>query len=518
MSIFKWKHSVSFSLAKSKWLQAVSRRPCPLVRCACRRNYCPLGNHRLIFSIALFALFALSIGCQRQSDSPVSTKVEAIPQAPPTNRVDINASVRQNLGITFASVEKRVVSRTLRVPGRFELLPTARREYRVPVAGRIELLIQQFQQVESGTPLFRLDSPRWRELQGELTEATAQLRLAEAGTRSIGPLMDALEVRLLANQSAVSLWEERVATLVGLQSNGTVRGSDMAEAKGSLAAAKTELAGSLEKQAELVVKQNEIKAHLDAAQARISILIASAASFSGLPTSVLVDTHDSVPHWQTISQIEVVALSPGVVESIAAISGSYVDENKPVLTTVQPEQVCFRANGLQSDMGNLASGMMVTVVAPQGGSLDSSTEIKGALIVAPTADSERRTIQLTMMPDPQHEALASTTWARAGVSAFLEIVIGGAASAELAIPLSSVAKDGTQAIIFRRDPKDPNKAIRMDADLGLNDGRWIVINSGVAEGDEVVLDGVYQLMVATSGSITKGGHFHPDGTFHEGNE
>jgi len=40
----------------------------------------------------------------------------------------------------------------------------------------------------------------------------------------------------------------------------------------------------------------------------------------------------------------------------------------------------------------------------------------------------------------------------------------------------------------------------------------------VKEGDEVVLNGLYQLMVATSGSIQKGGHFHADGTFHEGDE
>jgi hypothetical protein len=50
----------------------------------------------------------------------------------PTNRVDIPASVRQNLGITFAKVEPRQVARTLRVPGRFELIPTARRDYRAP--------------------------------------------------------------------------------------------------------------------------------------------------------------------------------------------------------------------------------------------------------------------------------------------------------------------------------------------------------------------------------------------------
>ena len=58
----------------------------------------------------------------------------------------------------------------------------------------------------------------------------------------------------------------------------------------------------------------------------------------------------------------------------------------------------------------------------------------------------------------------------------------------------------------------------MQADLGATDGRWVVIQSGVRAGDEVVVDGVYQLMLATSGSAANGGHFHSDGTFHEGKE
>src|SRR5690606_35265965 len=67
--------------------------------------------------------------------------------AAPTNRVDINARVRQNLGITFARVERRNVARTLRVPGRFELVPSAERDYRTPVSGQVELLVRQFDQV-----------------------------------------------------------------------------------------------------------------------------------------------------------------------------------------------------------------------------------------------------------------------------------------------------------------------------------------------------------------------------------
>jgi multidrug efflux pump subunit AcrA (membrane-fusion protein) len=99
----------------------------------------------------------------------------------------------------------------------------------------------------------------------------------------------------------------------------------------------------------------------------------------------------------------------------------------------------------------------------------------------------------------------------------LEVVLAGGTE-ELAIPQSAVVRDGTRAIIFRRDPANPDMVIRMEADLGLSDGRWVVIQSGVKEGDEVVMGGNFQLMLATGGSTEKAGHFHPDGTFHEGGD
>ena len=109
------------------------------------------------------------------------------------------------------------------------------------------------------------------------------------------------------------------------------------------------------------------------------------------------------------------------------------------------------------------------------------------------------------------------SWARAGVSGYLEITLAGGKN-ELAIPLAAVIRDGLTPIIFRRDPNDPNKVIRMEADLGVTDGRFVVLASGVKAGDEIVVDGNYQLMLATSGSTAKGGHFHSDGTFHEGKD
>jgi len=125
-----------------------------------------------------------------------------------------------------------------------------------------------------------------------------------------------------------------------------------------------------------------------------------------------------------------------------------------------------------------------------------------------TADADERTIDLVVVPEVR------ASWARAGVSAHLEVTLAGG-DEELAIPQSAVVRDGTQAVIFRRDPSNPDKVIRMEADLGVSDGRWVVIRSGVKEGDEVVLGGNFQLMLATSGTAQKGGHFHSDGTFHE---
>ena len=87
---------------------------------------------------------------------------------------------------------------------------------------------------------------------------------------------------------------------------------------------------------------------------------------------------------------------------------------------------------------------------------------------------------------------------------------------ELAIPLAAVGRDGAKPVVFRRDPANADKAIRLEADLGVSDGRWIAVLSGMKEGDEVVVGGNYQLMLSMSGSMPKGGHFHADGTYHEG--
>jgi hypothetical protein len=446
--------------------------------------------HQLLH-LALLASAAALIGCDRQPgadhDQPEPARASA--SAAPTNRIDIPAPVRENLGITFARVESRNVAKTLRVPGQFELLPTARREYRTPLAGQVELLVGQYQRVNSGDPLYRLESPAWRELR-------EQIAATQAKVDSMGPLRAAHRVHEQSLADKVALWQDRLKQLDELRAAGGGSAAQFTEARATLNATQADLADVMEKDAELQAQQKQAEAGLRSLSSRQQ-LFQSAANCAGTEAD------------GSSFSLTTCAIAPGVVESIGVTQGGLVEENGVVVSLVQPEQIRFRARGLQSDLGRLREGLPARIAPPQGGSIDLQDAMTGTLELGLTADPDERTLDLIVHPQ------SPAPWARAGVSAHLEITLAGGQE-ELAIPLSAVIRDGTTPIIFRRDPANPDKVIRMEADLGVSDGRWIVIASGVKEGDEIVVGGNYQLMLAASGSAAKGGHFHPDGTFHEG--
>jgi len=442
----------------------------------------------------LLTVLGLALGaCDRPPASKGAATNEhgaASNGAAPTNRVDIPGTVRQNLGITFARVEYRDVAQTLRVPGKFELLPSARREYRAPLPGRIELLVSQYERVEPGTPLFRVDAATWRDLH-ELIVAM------QAKVESMGPLRDAHRVHEQSLSEKVQLWQDRLAQLEQVRAAGGGSASQFTEARATLNATQAELADVMEKDAAHEAQQKQSEAELRSLRARRELLLRSA----GCGDAAVDREHES--------SLIVCARAPGVIESLGVTPGGLVDENGLVLTVVQPDQLRFRARALQSDLGRLRDDLAARIAPPQGSSLSLQETMAGPLKIGLSADPDERTVDLVVRPE------RLSPWARAGVAATLEITLAGG-SEELAIPLSAVVRDGATPIIFRRDPANPDKVIRLEADLGVADGRWIEIKSGVKEGDEIVVGGNYQLMLATSGSAPKGGHFHADGTWHEG--
>lgn len=464
-------------------------------------------------NIAKFALCALSLialfGCEAEKTSEkakVQDESEVV-----TNRIAIPLVVRENLGISFINVERRRVSKTLRVPGNFEHKATALTEYHAPVAGRVELLVEQYDQVKQGQPLYRLDSPEWNELQQELTEAEQSGAFAGRRIAAGGERIEAIE-------QEIKVVNERIVQLEKLNAAAGGRASEMADARGRLAAAQTALAQAREDRAQTEAENIRLRAGSGgkSTNARFEQALGRAAMWTSLPEADLLAPIDSeggrMPRWKSLDGIVVHAAKDGYLETVASTSGSWVTEGQAVVGAVDHRQLVFLGRGLQSDLGLLRDGQRALIVPPQGGSLDLQDSIEAELRIGLDADPHQRLIDLILEPKSLPE------WARPGVAAFAEVVIDETAAEETAIPISCVITDGLDKIYFLRDRKDPDQAIRVVADLGVNDGRWVAVRTGLKAGDEVVLDGAYELKLTGAGKAQQGGHFHSDGTFHEAHD
>ena len=478
--------------------------------------------NRLNFAITIAAACSLSVffsGCgEGRGSAPTagseSHNEEEVPTNP--NIVAIPAAVRSNLGITFVAVERRRIEHTLRVPGRFEYLPSAKREYRTMLPGRVELLVDQFDRVETGDALYLIDSPAWREHQEKLTEATSSIQRLRTRLNSFGPLREAHRTHEQRLEETIAIRRERVDQLASLAEAGGGRRPELIAARDSVSTAEAELAEVLEKEATLEADEAETSADLIAAEARFDFLLDTASSIVREPVDSLLARESDHPRWRTLELIEVRADAPGIIDTIDITNGAWATQGAAVLSVVQPDRLRFRASGLQSDLGVLRDGLQTRIVPPTptaaGRAVPLQEMMTGTLSLGLAGDPNHRTLDLYVVPDELRP------WARPGVSAQLEIVTDASASPQLAIPLAAVQRDGLTPVIFRRNPNQPNEAIRIEADLGMDDGRWVALLSGVRADDQIVLDGAFQLMLATSGSIQKGGHFHSDGTFHEGED
>ncbi len=450
---------------------------------------------QLLLFVPLVALAACSPASEpsapSDSDSPTAQSAE------PTNRIDIPATVRRNLGITFAQVQVRDVEHTLRVPGAFELQPLARHEYRMSLPGKVQLLVDQYDPVQPGTPLFRYQSPSWPELLHEIIQGEQAIEAARAEIKVKLASLDETTARLTRAR-------QRIEDLA----QADFKKADLEVQAADLEAALPRIQAEVELAETRLVNAERTRKHA----------LHRAATASGIPEDEL-DSEFSAPDagkntepkYHSIDWIEVRASEPGVVEALAITDGAFVEPPSRVLSTVDPERIRFRALALQADLPKISGSRAARIVPPPTPGFPMEDGIPAAMTFGLEAHPEERTI--TLMATPTETA----DWIRPGVSAFLEIVTESTQGPALAVPRSAVVQDGLTHLVFRRDPSDPNKAIRVEADLGVSDGLWVVLNSGVMRGDEVVLAGAYELKLAAQQSRASqmSGHVHADGSFHD---
>lgn len=439
-------------------------------------------------------LVVMLAGCIQDPDAvdgSVETNDTAIVSEPETiaGGVAIPHNVRQNLGITFALVERRRVENTLRVPGAFELLPGARHEYRALLAGHVTLAVSQFEKVEQGDLLFSLDSPDWRRVQHEAVEAEGEITIAKAALR-------VAQTRLAEARTSANIANRRVENLAAVNVRKAPLEAEAAALNGSIVRLQAEIDAA---SAALLEAEEHYRSRLNT--------LSSIASLS--VESLLAPDEDGTPAWRNILALEVRAKGAGRVEQVTVNQGAWLETGTLALTVLDPDAVRFVGEAPQSELSQLRDGMACQIVPPEGGVAGLQDGIPGTLQIGLTAHEDDRTVPLYISPQ------GTTTWVRAGVSAYLDIP-RETADAELAIPRASLVQEGLDTLFFRRDPRNPDRVLSVKADLGPTDGRWVVVRSGVKEGDEVVLDGAYALKLAGGGNkAPEGYHYHADGQLHK---
>jgi len=459
-------------------------------------KYSLLRASRFCYPLGLLAV-ALTVelsGCIQDPssvDGTVETNESAIVSEPETiaGGVAIPHNVRQNLGITFALVERRRVENTLRVPGAFELLPGARHEYRSLLAGHVTLAVSQFDAVKEGDLLFSLDSPDWRRVQHEAVEAEGEITIAKAALR-------VAQTRLSEAHTSAEIANKRVKNLAAVKVRKAPLEAEAAALNGSIVRLQAEIDAA---SAALVEAEEHYRSRLNT--------LSSIASLS--VESLLSEDEKGTPAWRNILALEVRAKESGRVEHISVNQGAWLETGTLALTVLNPEALRFVGKAPQSELMQLRDGMVCQIVPPEGGVSDLQDGISGTMQIGLTAHEDERTIPLYISPN------GSASWVRAGVSAYLDIP-REIAEAELAIPRASLVQEGLDTLFFRRDPRNPDRVLPVKADLGPTDGRWVVVRSGVKAGDEVVLDGAYALKLAGGGNKAPDGyHYHADGQLHK---
>jgi hypothetical protein len=94
---------------------------------------------------------------------------------------------------------------------------------------------------------------------------------------------------------------------------------------------------------------------------------------------------------------------------------------------------------------------------------------------------------------------------------------GGGSENETVVPNSAIVEIDLAKYVFIRDSRSKNRFIAVSVSTGEKSGGWTNV-AGLPDGDvEIVSKGAYQLkLAASSSSKNTAGHFHADGTFHEG--
>ena len=195
--------------------------------------------------------------------------------------------------------------------------------------------------------------------------------------------------------------------------------------------------------------------------------------------------------------ITVRAADDGMVESLVAQDGAWLETGAAAVQTVRTHDLRFKALVASSDALKLRNGMPAKTGGHHGH-------------VRIGVGDDTGIVPIYVLFDEDVHALA-------GARSHAECVTDETEETRTAVPSRCIVAIGLQPTVFVRDRHDAERFIATPVVPGVSGGGWTAVD-GLPHHCEVVTDGAYELKLAlpSAGQSKSAGHFHADGTFHEG--
>ena len=196
--------------------------------------------------------------------------------------------------------------------------------------------------------------------------------------------------------------------------------------------------------------------------------------------------------------VTVRAAEDGMIESLLAQNGAWLETGAAAVQTVQMHDLRFKALAAASDALRLKDSMPAKV-GENAGRIRLGVGDDSGLV-------------------PVYVLFDSKVSAIAGERGHAECVTDETESPHAAIPSKCIVSVGLQPTVFMKDPHNAERFIAIPVIPGASGGGWTAVEGLSPHKSEIVCEGAYELKLAlpSAGAKKESGHFHADGTFHTG--
>lgn len=279
----------------------------------------------------------------------------------------------------------------------------------------------------------------------------------------------------------------------------------------ALSEAQQELAASM--QALSIAKQRGggdqgSKLRLEQAERKFRESLGRMSVLTGLTSEELIaQEKNGEARWANLSKLNLLAPGEGVLFEKSTSDGELLEEGEELGLILNVKELVFRGLVAANLFSDIPESAAVRIEVGKGQVIES--KVLGPF---PVGDIEIAKVWVeAKVPNEDRQFIH-------GLPAIANVQVKESEFEEAIVPEECVIFDDLQAVLFKRDTAAPDYVIRTPVEIGNRSGGQFEVFSGVIEGDEIVCEGIHQIKSLNAGKAPEGGHFHADGTWHDGEE